>query len=96
MNDRISQTRSAAKELPYDETRKGLTYLAEVKVNAVKTKDVLVKAYKEKEVVGEKPDEASQNMMNYLDAILKQRAYDLLWLEQRIEKVDIIAAIVKY
>lgn len=36
------------------------------------------------------------NMLKYLDAILKTRAYDLLWLEQRIEKVDIIAAIVKY
>ena len=74
-----------------------MTYLAEVKVNSVKTKDALLQAYKEREAAtGEKPaDEASQNMINYLDAILKTRAYDLLWLEHRIEKVDIIAAIIK-
>ena len=95
-NDRISQGRRAAIELPIEETRKALSYLAEVKVNAVKTKDTLTKKYKEKEVIGEKPDEANQNMFNYLDAILKTRAYDLLWLEHRIEKVDIIAAIVKH
>ena len=59
MNDRISQTRSAAKELPYEETRKGLTYLAEMKLNAVEIKDALIKAYKEKEDVGDKPDLAS-------------------------------------
>ena len=79
-----------------EETRKALFYLAQVKVNSTKTKDSLIKAYKEKEIVGEKPDEASQNMLSYLDAILKTRAYDLLWHEQKVEKFDVIAAIVKY
>ena len=79
-----------------EETRKALFYLAEVKVNSTKTKDALIKAYKEKEIVGEKTDEASQNMINYLDAILKTRAYDLLWHDQKVEKIDVIAAIVKH
>ena len=96
MNDRVSQTRSAEIELPLEETQKALVYLSQVKVNSIQTKDALIKAYKEKEVVGEKTDEASQNMLSYLDAILKTRAYDLLWLEQRVEKVDMIAAIVKH
>ena len=96
MNDQVSQTRKAENDMTVEETRKALFYLAEVKVNSTKTKDALIKAYKEKEIVGEKTDEASQNMINYLDAILKTRAYDLLWHDQKVEKIDVIAAIVKH
>lgn len=54
----------------------------------------MVKAYKEKEATGEK--DSGQNILTYLDAILKIRAYDLLWLEMCIEKVDLMAAIAEH
>ena len=44
-------------------------------------KDALIAAYKEKEDNGKKTDDKTNELLLYLDQILKTRAYDLLFLE---------------
>ena len=56
----------------------------------------MIAAHKEKKAVGEKTTETSENIMAYLDAILKARAYDLLYLEKNVEKTDLMASIMEH
>ena len=43
---------SPSEELSIEETRKALFFLVEVKANSVKTKDKLIKVYKERDAIG--------------------------------------------
>lgn len=78
------------KSLSAEQTREALLYMTEVRAETVRTKDAMVKSYKENE---KKDGEAT---LQYLDQILKERAYDLLALEKQIEKSDLMAAILKH
>jgi len=96
MSDTISKqhSKSEGKELSYEETRKALTFMTQVKQQSEKTKGILLKAYKEKKATGENTGDSSTDL--YLENILKTRAYDLLWLEMQVDKTGLLAAIMKH
>ena len=72
-----------------------MAFLDQIKVASVKLKDTLLQAYHEKEKVGEEEKAEGENMKQYLDVILKTRAFDLLWLEKKINKGDLLASLPK-
>ena len=59
-------------------------------------KDALIATYKEKEDNGSKVDDKTNELLLYLDQILKTRAYDLLFFEKGVEKNELVQAVRKY
>ena len=71
-------------------------FLTKAKAKTVQMKDALIATYKEKEDNGSKVDDKTNELLLYLDQILKTRAYDLLFFEKGVEKHEIVQAVRKY
>lgn len=54
VSDQMSQDEKAKRSLSAEETRDALLFLTQVRASAIKTKDELLTAYKEKERAGKK------------------------------------------